>query len=290
MDCCSACILFSFAQFHKGVLVTPPRSDQAKGKTASEKESPPNIYTMPGASTQSSPCLSVKSSASTTLSTLSPCSVPSCASRRSSLSLIDAPPMSSSMSSSGPTSPSAQAVLAMMTTPVPSPPADNESSSLVTQMMAAARAKAGWVPDAPKPPPTPLQLTAEQLDFDSRVEAAIAKSSALIAEAKAQLAAPCVAPAELTVEEKQEAHRNRMWDLQYQKKNNAIDRAMERNQALFEDVMATIDEMEEQGIPIPDCDDLLSWEWNAGCAGIPSKTPARWPGMNVLNLATKFNG
>ena len=49
-----------------------------------------------------------------------------------------------------------------------------------------------------------------------RVEAAIAKSTALIAEAKAQLAAPKVAPEELTEEEEEEARRNRAWDLQYQ--------------------------------------------------------------------------
>jgi len=142
-------------------------------------------------------------------------------------------------------------------------------------MMNAARARAGFVPGASAlrmKNQAPLPLTPEQLDFDERVEAAIAKSSALIAEAKAQLAAPKVAPEELTEEEEQEARRNREWDLQYQKKNQAIDEAMERNQALFEDVMATIDDMEAKGIPTPDCSDLdFSWDSNAGLAGTSSK-------------------
>jgi hypothetical protein len=76
----------------------------------------------------------------------------------------------------------------------------------------------------------------------------------------------------LTKEEEEEAHRNRAWDLQYQQKNQAIDKAMERNQALFEDVMATIDDMEAKKIPIPDCSDLdFGWMSNAGFAGTPSK-------------------
>jgi hypothetical protein len=121
--------------------------------------------------------------------------------------------------------------------------------------------------------PTPLPLTPEQLDFDDRVEAAIAKSSALIAEAKAQLAAPEVAPEELTKEEDEGARRNRACDLQYQQENQAIDEAMERNQALFKNVMATVDDMEANGVPIPDCSDLdFSWKSNAGFAGLPSKT------------------
>lgn len=156
------------------------------------------------------------------------------------------------------------------------PPADNESSSRVTEMMNAARAQASFVPGASAlkaKNQAPLPLTPEQLDFDDRVEAAIAKFSALIAEAKAQLAAPKVAPEELTEEEEEEARRNRAWDLQYQQKNQAIDEAMARNQALFEDVMATVDDMEAKGIPIPDCSDLdFTWKSNAGFAGIPSKT------------------
>ena len=155
------------------------------------------------------------------------------------------------------------------------PPADSESSALVTEMMNAARARAGYVPGAAAlkaKNEAPLPLTPEQLDFDERVEAAIAKSSALIAEAKAQLAAPKVAPKELTEGEQQEARRNAACDLQYQKRNQAIDEAMKRNQALFDDVMATIDEMEARGIPMPDCSDLdFSWESNAGLAGTQSK-------------------
>jgi hypothetical protein len=171
------------------------------------------------------------------------------------------------------------------------PPPDNESSSLVTSMMAAARAKTSYVPRThTSEPSSPPALTPEQLDFDTRVEAAIAKSSALIAEAKAQLAAPILAPADLTPSEKAEARRNAAWDATCQRKNEAIDRAMERNQALFEDVMATIDDMEAQGVSMPECEDLLAWESNVGSAGTKSKTAAKWTGMSVLNLVPKFNG
>ena len=155
------------------------------------------------------------------------------------------------------------------------PPADNQSSPRVTEMMDAARAQAGFVPGASAlkaKNQAPLPLTPEQLDFDGRVEAVIAKSSALIAEAKAQLAAPKVAPEELTEEEEEEARRNREWALQYQQKNQAIDEAMERNQALFENVVATIDDMQAKSIPIPDCSDLdFSWKSNAGFAGTSSE-------------------
>jgi hypothetical protein len=177
--------------------------------------------------------------------------------------------------SKSPVEPSAQEVFAAMEAAhATQPPADKESSSRVTAMMNAARAEAGFVPGASalraKNQP-PLPLTPSQLDFDQRVEAAIAKSSALIAEAKAQLAAPKVAPEELTEEEEEEARRNRAWDLQYLQKNQAIDEAMEPNQALFEDVMDTIDDMEAKGVPVPDCSDLdLSWKSNAGFAGMPS--------------------
>lgn len=156
------------------------------------------------------------------------------------------------------------------------PPADSESSSRVAEMMNAARARAGFVPGASAlraKNQAPLPLTPEQLDFDDRVEPAIAKSPALIAEAKAQLAAPKVAPEKLTKEEEEGTHHNRACDLQYQQENQAISGAMERNQALFKNVMATIDHMEANGVPIPDCSDLdFSWKSNAGFAGLESKT------------------
>jgi hypothetical protein len=238
--------------------------------------------------------MSVRTSVSTTPqnSSPSPYNSPGCGYCHSDASLIDSPQMSPwSTISAPPTSPSAQDIYAAMLAVEAPPPADNESSSLVTEMMAAARAKAGHVPRThTSEPSSPLALTSEQLDFSTRVEAALATSSALITEAKAQLAAPITAPAELTPSEKAEARRNAAWDATYQKNNEAIDRAMERNQALFEDVMATIDEMEAQGIPMPDCDDLLTWESNAGSAGTPSRTAARWPGMSVFNLVAKFNG
>ena len=154
------------------------------------------------------------------------------------------------------------------------PPADNESSSRVTGMMNAARTPADFVSGASASrtkSQAPLPLTPEQLDFDKRVEAATAKFSSLIAEAKAQLAAPKIAPEELTEEEEEEARRNRERDLQHQQKNQAIDEATERKQALFENLTDTVDDMEAKGIPIPDYGDLdFNWKSNAGFAGTSS--------------------
>lgn len=163
-------------------------------------------------------------------------------------------------------------------------------------MMNAARAKAGrstskLVPivDVNNLPPNP-----QTLDFSERVDAAIAKPSALIAEAQAQLAAPIVAPKALTMEEKIEARRNSAWDSMKQKKDQQIDAAMESNQKLFEDVMATIDEMEANGDPIPDCSDLLTWDSNAVYTSTNKSSPsstARWgKGMSVMSLIVKYNG
>jgi hypothetical protein len=222
--------------------------------------------------------MSVKTFTSETLRNFSPCSSPTCEFCELNLSQVDsASTFPWTMVSKSLVEPSSQEVFAMMeAADAAEPPADNESSSRVTEMMNAARARAGFVPGASASRAqnqAPLPLTPEQLDFDKRVEAAIAKSSALIAEAKAQLAAPKVAPEELTEEEEEEARRNRAWDLEYQQKNQAIDEAMARNQALFEDVMTTIDDMEAKGIPVPDCSDLdFTWKSNAGFAGIPSKT------------------
>lgn len=253
----------------------------------------PNTLTMAQASNKSAPTLFLQTSMDLTLSLFSPCSTPDCGLCPSKPSLTDSSSTSSrSTTSSTSSSPSAQAVLAAMDN-VPEPPADHESSDLVHEMMAAARARAGFVPGASAfraESLPPLPLTAEQQDFDDRVEAAISKSSALIAEAQAQLAAPKIAPAELTEEEKVEIRRNRAWDLQYKLKNEAIDKFMESNQALFRDVTGMIDELACKGIPIPDCNDLLTWESNAGSAGTPSKTAAKWPGMYVGNLVTKYNG
>lgn len=221
--------------------------------------------------------MSVEIFTSETLRNFSPCSSPSCEYCEFGLSLADSTSTSRWMKvSKSPVEPSAQEVFAAMeAADATQPPADKESSSRVTRMMNEARAQAGFVPGASaskaKTQP-PLPLTPSQLDFDARVEAATAKPSALIAEAKAQLAAPKVAPEELTEEEEAEARRNRAWDLQYQQKNQAIDEGMERNQALFEDVMATVDDMKAKGTPVPDCSDLdFGWKSNAGLAGKPSK-------------------
>jgi hypothetical protein len=265
--------MFPFHQDLKARSVNVANLTKSKLRQQSRELNSKHPTRMPKASSQ----ISVKIFASETLRNFSPCSSPTCEYCEFVLSLADSPSTSPWMKfSKSPVEPSAQEIFAAMeAADATEPPADNESSSRVTAMMNAARASAGFVPGAATlraKNQSLLPLTPSQLDFDERVEAAIAKSSALIAEAKAQLAAPKVAPEELTKEEEEEAHRNRAWDLQYQQKNQAIDKAMERNQALFEDVMATIDDMEAKKIPIPDCSDLdFGWMSNAGFAGTPSK-------------------
>lgn len=175
------------------------------------------------------------------------------------------------------------------------PEVDNESSSLVQEMMIAARAKAGKATSSANTitDETILLPNPETMDFNERADAAIAKSSALIAEALAQLTALKVAPKELTLEEKVEARRNLAWDRTTQKKDREIDAAMKRNDQLFEEVMAMIDEMEANGDPIPDCSDLLTWTSNAGQAGTKASStpPARWSqGLKVLGLVVSSGG
>jgi hypothetical protein len=72
---------------------------------------------------------------------------------------------------------------------------------------------------------------------------------------------------------------------------------MERNQALFGDVMDTIDDMEAKGVPVPDCSDLdLSWKSNAGFAGMPSNArksiihPVVSPNANRPHTASHQHG
>lgn len=204
----------------------------------------------------------VQTFTSETLRNFLPCSSPTtCEYCELHLSLADSlSPSPWMMVLKSPVEPSAQKVRAAMeAADATEPPVDYESPSRVTEMMNAARACAGFFPGASAlraKSQASLPLTPEQLDFDKRVEAAIAKSSALIAEAKAHLAAPKVAPEELPEEQEEEARRNRAWDLQYQQKCQAIDAAIERNQALFENAMATIDDMKSKGVAVPDCSDL----------------------------------
>lgn len=169
------------------------------------------------------------------------------------------------MVSSTPGSPS-------MPTPSPLPeiPADNESSSLVTDMMNTARAKAITTGFEPEPLPLPIPNPVS-MDFNERLDTAIPRSEALLAEARAQLAAPIEAPSELTKDEQREQERNAEWDRLAAKGNDMINDRMKRNQALYENVMATIDELEAAGVPLPDCSDLLTWESNAGYAGVAKK-------------------
>jgi hypothetical protein len=112
-------------------------------------------------------------------------------------------------------------------------------------------------------PPSPIL---EAQNFNNRVETAIASSTALIAQAQAQLAAPKTAPAELTAEEQAEAQRNSAWNALYQQRQDDIACASASNQASFQDqaLAALLNDAEMGNLTVPDCSDLLTWDSNSG--------------------------
>ncbi|KAK1017703.1 hypothetical protein LTR54_002362 [Friedmanniomyces endolithicus] len=150
-------------------------------------------------------------------------------------------------------------------TPSQSSPAD---FSHLDSMMVAARAKYAADPaltfkicaDAIAKLSTSLPPTPTTLTFKERLDHAIGKSSDLIAEAQAQLAAPVsdFLPTELIPEEVAEQKEAEMWMRGYKLANEVNDRLLENSQKLFEDVMDTIDQMQADGIPIPEDYVLLS--------------------------------
>ncbi len=148
-------------------------------------------------------------------------------------------------------------------TPIPSQSSPTGFSHL-DSMMATARAKFAADPsltskiraDAIAKLPTALPPTSATLDFNERLDRAITKSSDLIAEAQAQLAAPVsdFLPTELTPAEIAEQKEAEIWTQGYKLAKERNDRLVGDSQELFEDVMGTIDQMQADGIPIPeDC-------------------------------------
>ena len=100
----------------------------------------------------------------------------------------------------------------------------------------------------------PLSPTPENLDMTERTDVAIAKSTQLIEEAKAQLAKPIsdYLPAQLTAEEQAEKDAADEWQKGCDHANATIDRMMAKNQELFQEVMDSIAEVEKAGILLPD--------------------------------------
>ncbi|KAK0768953.1 hypothetical protein LTR59_017320 [Friedmanniomyces endolithicus] len=148
-------------------------------------------------------------------------------------------------------------------TPIPSQSSPTGFSHL-DSMMATARAKFAADPsltskiraDAIAKLPTALPPTSATLDFNERLDRAITKSSDIIAEAQAQLAAPVsdFLPTELTPAEIAEQKEAKIWTQGYKLAKERNDRLVGDSQELFEDVMGTIDQMQADGIPIPeDC-------------------------------------
>jgi hypothetical protein len=131
----------------------------------------------------------------------------------------------------------------------------------------------------------PLPLISEASNFDKRLETATASSTTLIAQAKAQLAAPKTAPAELTAEEQAEAERESAWDASHQHKE-ATTCASARTQDLFhgQELATLLQDAEIGNLAVPDCSDLLTWSFNAGVAA-----KAECTGVSVHKLVAKFS-
>lgn len=150
----------------------------------------------------------------------------------------------------------------------------------VDAMMIQARAKYAANPalvskiraDATSKAPKLLPPTPESLDFDERVDRAIAKSCGLLAEAQAQLNAPVsdFLPAELTPSELAEQADAEKWAEGSQLADRTTDRMLEGSQALLDEVMGLTDELQDSGIDVP------------GDATLPS--PPSTPALEWLNV------
>lgn len=125
----------------------------------------------------------------------------------------------------------------------------------------------------------------EAQNFNTRIETVIASSTALIAQAQAQLAAPNLAPAELTAEEQAEAKRNSAWDVLYKQREDDIACISASNEASFEDqeLAALLNDAEMGNLTVPDCSDLLTWDSNSGF-----DAKAVCIGVSVHKLMAKF--
>lgn len=139
-------------------------------------------------------------------------------------------------------------------------------------------------PNPSSQPPLPSPILETQ-NFNARVETAIASSTALVAQAQAQLAAPKIAPAELTAEEQAEAERESAWKASHRQKGIAIACASADNQLLFhgEGLATLLNDAEMGNLTEPDCDDLLTWNPNSGVAA-----KAECIGVSVHKLIAKF--
>jgi hypothetical protein len=162
-------------------------------------------------------------------------------------------------------------------------PAHTGCTHLVCMLMSFYRSQAAAAPTPnSQTPPSPIL---EAQNFNQRFEAAIANSTALIAQAQTQLAAPNLAPAELTAEEQAEAERNSAWDGLYQQREADIVCASASNQASFQDqeLAALLNDAEMGNLTVPDCSDLLTWDSNSGF-----DAKAECIGVSVQKLMAKF--
>lgn len=148
--------------------------------------------------------------------------------------------------------------------PTPTKPTTSctEESPLVQELMAQAREK--YVTQTELVPKIELLAdTQKTMNFDERFDAALKKSNDLLSEAEAQLAAPCVAPTELTQEEEAELKREEDWNGLYKQADSFNDAWLRRNDQLLGDVTKLIDECDMERVTLPP--DL--------CVAVPPPTP-----------------
>jgi hypothetical protein len=106
--------------------------------------------------------------------------------------------------------------------------------------------------DATAKLPRPLPPTPEDLDLAERTDSAVSKTERLIREAKAQLAKPVsdYLPKQLTAAEVAEKREAENWREGLEASQAAVGDVFVKNEALLEDVMDLISELEEGRIPV----------------------------------------
>lgn len=115
----------------------------------------------------------------------------------------------------------------------------------IDNAMAIARARYKANPELESQvEPNPFISTEDDLDFNERYGIAFTQSQSLLMQTRLQLAAPCVAPHELTAGEWSEKAEADEWDYRYQRADTVTDRMLVENDDLFENVMGTICDLE----------------------------------------------
>ena len=123
----------------------------------------------------------------------------------------------------------------------------------IDEAMARARAKYAAHPELRPHTGLPAKtLTADDIDFNNRLDSAVALSETLLYEARIQLGAPRVAPRELTPAEEAEKAAAEAWSRGHAAADALTTKMLDENERLFQEVMASAEKCQAKGVPLPD--------------------------------------